>query len=244
MRNKRICHIPALGIATAVILTSTGCLSGCRVHNDPISVGTEAEAEEFMDETSLVQIRNNGIPDFEESMLDETKDTIVYNELDALGRATGVRAVLSAEGMRDKGEPVSHDITTTGFHTVWYETIEKKNGEKGAYLWRHCHLLKSILGGAADDERNFFTGTYTLNNSPGMGAYETQIIKYLKSSNNHVLYRVTPVYEGDNLVASGVILEAESMEDKGKGLQFHVYIRNIEAGIHIDYETGYSYKER
>lgn len=235
LRYAQVC-ISAATLLIAVTLFISGC--------DIPDTDAKMETEDHSDENILVENRNDGMPVFAEQMLARTDNFISYRELDSLGRATGMIAILSAEGIREESEDISPEVVTTGFHVVWYDRIETRTGKNGAYLWRRCHLLKSKLGGSADDERNFITGTYALNYSPGMGAYETQIIKYLKSSGNHVLYRVTPVYEDDNLVASGVTLEAISLEDNGNGICFHVFIKNIQPGIHIDYETGFSYQER
>lgn len=235
--RKRIC-ISAIAV---LFIASAGCLGGCTAKD--VSISTEES--EYTTEDSLVEKRNSGVPEFDQNMLAQQQDYVEYGELDEYGRATGMTAVLSEKSLRKKSEKTDPEITTTGYHKVWYDTIVTKTGDVGANLWQHCHLLKSRLGGASDDERNFFTGTYSLN-VKGMAPYEDEIIRYLElaESENHVLYRVTPVYEEDNLVASGVIMEALSMEDGGEGLCFHVYVRNIQHGIHIDYKTGFSYQEK
>ena len=240
MQKKQLRHT-SVGIVTAAAITAGICfLTGCRAPGADMVMETESGSEK----KELTEVQNGGIPDFDEHMFSVTENSVSYNSLDSLGRSTGMTAVLSADQLRDRKEVISPNVTTTGYHTVWYDNIKTRTGKKGAYLWQRCHLLKSRLGGSADDNRNFFTGTYALNYAPGMGEYESQIIHYLKSSKNHVLYRVTPVYEGDNLIASGVILEAASMEDHGAGLCFNIFIRNIQPGIHIDYSNGFSSQER
>lgn len=208
---------------------------------------TEAEPkavyEPTMQSEELVVERNGGIPEFDVGAVSPV-NRINYGETDALGRATGVTAVLSAEGMRKKTEKISPDVMPPGYHRIWYDSIVTEDGKRGAYLWQRCHLLKSLMGGASDDERNFIAGTVALNYASGMAAYEQMVIEYLKHSGNHVIYRVTPVYEKNNAVACGIIMEAMSVEDNGEGLCYNVYVRNIQPGIGIDYATGVSYLER
>ena len=108
------------------------------------------------------------------------------------------------------------------------------------YLYNRCHLIAYCLTGENDNEKNLITGTRYLNYE-GMLPFETKVARYLyDNEKNHVLYRVTPVFEGDNLLASGVIIEAYSVEDKGKGISFCVYCYNKQPGVEIDYKTGKS----
>lgn len=121
--------------------------------------------------------------------------------------------------------------------TGWVQ--EKYNGE---YLYNRCHLIGYQLSGENANELNLITGTRYFNVS-GMLPFENQIANYIEENeNNHVLYRVTPVYEGENLLASGVVLEAYSVEDNGQGICFNVYVYNVQPGITIDYATGESFE--
>ncbi|MDE7270819.1 MAG: DNA/RNA non-specific endonuclease, partial [Acetatifactor sp.] len=122
----------------------------------------------------------------------------------------------------------------SGWHTV------KHNGIiDGNYLYNRCHLIAYQLAGENANEKNLITGTRYLN-IDGMLPFENMVADYVKATGNHVLYRVTPIFEGENLVASGVLMEAESVEDKGEDIQFCVYVYNVQPGIAIDYLTGES----
>ena len=125
-------------------------------------------------------------------------------------------------------------VKPTGWHTVKYDNVE------GKYLYNRCHLIGYQLAGENANEKNLITGTRYLNVT-GMLKFEDQVADYVNETNHHVLYRVTPVFEGDNLVASGVEMEAYSVEDKGEGVSFHVFLYNVQPGITIDYATGESW---
>ena len=107
----------------------------------------------------------------------------------------------------------------------------------GKYLYNRCHLIGYQLTGENANKRNLITGTRSLN-VDGMLPFENMVADYIKETGNHVLYRVTPIYEKNNLLASGVTIEAKSVEDNGKGILFNVFVYNIQNGIEIDYKTG------
>lgn len=225
-------------VAAVLVAGSLSGIAGCsRSEPEP----TEYTSKE--NRTQLVEEMDDGVPAFTAEELSDTKCRVEYGELDDLGRATGMTAVLSKKSLTKKQEK-PEGIATTGYHKVYYASIPKTNGDVGTYLFSHCHLLKSRLGGAGNDNRNFFTGTYSLNSRKGMGEYEAQVINCLKEGGIHVIYRVTPQYTADNLVADGVLMEGMSMEDNGERLSFKVYIRNIQHGIHINYENGTSYAKK
>ena len=125
-------------------------------------------------------------------------------------------------------------IRPSGWHTVKYNDIIDGN-----YLYNRCHLIGYQLAGENANEKNLITGTRYLN-VQGMLLFENMVTDYVKETGNHVLYRVTPIFEGDNLLASGVLMEAESVEDKGNGILFCVYVYNVQPGIIIDYASGES----
>lgn len=125
-------------------------------------------------------------------------------------------------------------IKPTGWHTVKYPELIKD-----LYLYNRCHLIAFCLAGENANEKNLITGTRYMN-VEGMLPFEEKVTAYLDSTDNHVLYRVTPVFEGRNLVASGVLIEAYSVEDAGEGICFCVYCFNVQPGIEIDYMTGKS----
>ena len=124
-------------------------------------------------------------------------------------------------------------VTPSGWINVEYD---------GQYLYNRCHLIGFQLTGENANERNLITGTRYMN-VDGMLPFENLVADYVKETDNHVLYRVTPIFEGDNLVASGVLMEALSMEDDGEGVCFNVYVYNVQPGIAIDYATGESRAE-
>ena len=107
----------------------------------------------------------------------------------------------------------------------------------GGYIYNRCHLIGHQLAGEDANEKNLITGTRYFN-VEGMLPFENMVADYVKETNNHVLYRVTPIYNGDNLVAKGVQMEAQSVEDDGEGIMFNVFVYNVQPGIKIDYKTG------
>jgi DNA-entry nuclease len=128
-------------------------------------------------------------------------------------------------------------VKPTGWHTVKYNDLIDGN-----YLYNRCHLIAYELSGENANEKNLITGTRYMN-IQGMLPFENEVAAYVKKTQNHVLYRVTPVFEGKNLVASGVTMEAYSVEDSGEGICFYVYVYNVQPGIEIDYATGESRRE-
>jgi len=155
-----------------------------------------------------------------------------YSELDLLGRCGVAFANLGLELMPDEEREAIGSIKPSGWHTAKYpELIED------LYLYNRCHLIAFSLSGENANEKNLITGTRYLN-VEGMLPFETKVANYIRKTGNHVLYRVTPVFEQQNLVASGVIIEAYSVEDQGKGICFNVYVFNVQPGISIDYSTG------
>ncbi len=154
-----------------------------------------------------------------------------YSELDYLGRCGVAYANVCIEIMPTKGDERG-DISSV-YPTGWKQT--KFNGE---YLYNRCHLIAHSLSDEDDNKQNLITGTRYFN-VQGMLPYERLVYEYIQNNkNNHVLYRVTPIYKGDNLLASGVEMEAYSVEDNGKGICFNVYIYNVQPGANIDYATG------
>lgn len=177
---------------------------------------------------------NNNIPNFKES--DYTTEAFEdYSELDDYGRCGVAYANICKEIMPKKGEKRGDigNVKPTG----WKQ--KKYNGE---YLYNRCHLIGYQLSDENDNELNLITGTRYFNVT-GMLSFENKVAEYIKENeNNHVLYRVTPVFEGENLLASGVEIEAYSVEDNGKGICFNVYVYNIQPEITINYLTGESTK--
>ena len=177
-------------------------------------------------------VLDGNVPQFTES--DHTTDSFEeYGALDALERCTYTIACIGQDLMptEDRGS-ISH-IKPTGWHSVQYDFVDGKS------LYNRCHLIGHQLAGEDANERNLITGTRYMN-VDGMLPFENMVADYVKETGNHVMYRVIPVYDGDNLVANGVTMEAWSVEDQGEGICFYVYVYNVQPGVVIDYATGES----
>lgn len=175
---------------------------------------------------------HDGIPFFQEEEL--TTDAFEeYADLDSLGRCGAAYANICLELMPTEERGSIGSVRPTGWHTVKYDVIADR------YLYNRCHLIGYQLAGENANEKNLITGTRYLN-VEGMLPWENLVAAYVEETGHHVLYRVTPCFEGDNLVASGVLMEAYSVEDNGAGICFNVYCYNVQPGIAIDYATGES----
>ncbi len=179
---------------------------------------------------------NNNVPLFTEDDINSVND-ILFSELDDLGRCGPAIGLIGPETIPEmEREPIG-DVKPSGWHTIRYDDrIEDR------YLYNRCHLIGYQLSGANAEPRNLITGTRYLNIN-GMLPFESTILSYIMLTGKHVLYRVTPVFEDDNLIASGVLLEAYSVEDEGSGIQFCEYVFNVQPGVIIDYKTGDSYED-
>lgn len=218
------------------------CLSGVwgcqeQVLKQPETAWEEAdileEIPEFEGDSYVVL--NDNQPEFTEE--DFTEDSYEnYSELDELGRCRVAQANIGSDLMPDKEREPIGQVKPSGWHTVKYDCVD------GKYLYNRCHLIGYQLTAENANERNLITGTRYMN-TEGMLPFENMVADYIRKTDNHVLYRVTPVFEGDNLVASGVQMEAESVEDDGKGICFNIYAYNSQPDIEIDYETGDSWEE-
>lgn len=176
---------------------------------------------------------NNNIPYFDESEY-TTKSFETYSELDSLGRCGPAYANICMEIMPTEKREDINSVIPTGWVQAKYN---------GSYLYNRCHLIGFQLAGENDNKLNLITGTSYFNVT-GMLPFEDEVDDYIEQNkNNHVLYRVTPIYEGNNLVASGVEIEAYSVEDNGRGVCFNVFVYNVQPGIHINYATGESWEE-
>lgn len=159
-----------------------------------------------------------------------------YSELDDLGRCGTAFANICLEIMPTEPRGDIGQVKPSGWQTVKYDCVD------GKYLYNRCHLIGYQLAGENANEKNLITGTRYMN-VMGMLPFENMVDSYVEETANHVLYRVTPVFEGRNLVASGVRLEAFSVEDEGEGLSFNVFVYNVQPGVVIDYATGESWEE-
>ena len=173
---------------------------------------------------------NNNEPNFKESDL-TTKSYEKYGKLDYLGRCTSAIANISKDLMPTEERGSIGMVKPSGWHTVKYDIVD------GKYLYNRCHLIGYQLTGENANEQNLITCTRQTNTGV-MLDFENKVANYVKKTNYHVLYRVTPIFEGTNLVASGIQMEALSIEDNGKGIKFNIYVYNVQDGIEIDYKTG------
>lgn len=156
-----------------------------------------------------------------------------YSSLDSQGRCGVVYACIGTELMPTEERGEIGQIKPTGWHTIKYDVVD------GKYLYNRCHLIGWQLTGENSNERNLITGTRYMN-VQSMLPFENMVADYIKETNNHVLYRVTPIFEEDYLLANGVQIEAYSVEDNGEGICFNVFCYNAQPGIAIDYSTGKS----
>ncbi len=160
----------------------------------------------------------------------------VYSPLDGLGRCGAASACVGVDLMPTEERESIGQVKPSGWQTVKYDCVD------GKYLYNRCHLIGFQLTGENANKQNLITGTRYMN-VDGMLPFENMVADYVKETGNHVLYRVTPIYDGDALVAGGVQMEALSVEDKGTGISFNVYVYNVQPGVEIDYATGESWLE-
>ena len=173
-------------------------------------------------------------PDFSEEDL-TTRPFETFSTLDRLGRCGTAYANVCLELMPTEDRGDIGQVKPSGWQTARYDDIVD-----GKYLYNRCHLIGFQLTGENANEENLITGTRYMN-VDGMLPFEDEVADYVKETGNHVLYRVTPIYDGNDLVASGVQMEALSVEDNGRGICFNVYVYNVQPGIEIDYATGNSW---
>lgn len=227
-----------LSIVVAIVFLLSLCFVGCtdetlnNPENPTVSDVPYADNEkipEFSGEPYVIV--NKNLPAFGDDVT--TKSFESYSELDSLGRCGVAVACIGIDIMPTEERGNIGQVKPSGWHTVKYDIVD------GKYLYNRCHLIGFQLTGENANEKNLITGTRYLN-VEGMLPFENLVADYVKETENHVMYRVTPVYEGDDLVARGVYMEAYSVEDQGEGVLFNVFVYNNQPGIIIDYATGES----
>ena len=177
-------------------------------------------------------ILNSNNPYFDDYTSEEFE---IYSPLDNLGRCTVAYANVSKYTMPTKARERLF-VKPSGWQISKYDFID------GKYLYNRCHLIGYQLTGKNDNERNLITCTREMNTGI-MLEYENKVANYVKKTNNHVMYRVTPVFEDDNLLAKGAIMEGYSVEDSGTGIKFNIFVYNVQDGVIIDYSNGDNYPE-
>lgn len=207
-------------------------LSGCApTASDTAEVVALSDVPEFSGEPYVVI--NDNEPSFPaEDFTSEGFEE--YSPLDDLGRCGVAYANVGLETMPTEERGSISNVKPTGWQSVQYDFVDGKS------LYNRCHLIGFQLTGENANRQNLITGTRYMN-VDGMLPFENLVADYVKETENHVLYRVTPIFEGNNLVASGVQMEAQSVEDKGEGVCFNVYVYNNQPGVTIDYATGDSW---
>lgn len=227
-------------IILSLFLGLTLLLSGCTWNtNSSSQTNTINKEVQTFDLNSIpeysgspyVEINNNK-PFFTKEDL-TTKSFEKYSDLDSLGRVGVAFANIGQDIMPKEKRGNIYHIKPTGWHSVKYKIVD------GESLYNRCHLIGFQLSAENANEKNLMTGTRYLN-VEGMLPFENMVADYVKETNNHVLYRVTPIFTGNNLVADGVLMEGKSVEDNGKGISFNVFVYNVQPGITIDYSTGES----
>ena len=225
------------GLCMIGVLSIVVCTAGCSdleqlLEEDSSaqvqSAATLEEVPEYSGEP-YVEINDNQ-PEFEDYEL-TTEAFEEYSELDELGRCGTAEACVGEETMPTEERGNISSVKPTGWKNKDYDNVD------GGRLYNRCHLIGFQLTGENANEKNLITGTRYMN-TEGMLPFENMVADYVHETDNHVLYRVTPIFDGDDLVASGVQMEAESVEDDGAGVCFNVYVYNVQPQITINYATG------
>lgn len=175
---------------------------------------------------------NNNMP-FDDLLQLDSNSFEDYWDLDALGRCTGAVACLGTDLMPTEERGSISEVKPTGWQSVEYEFVEQN------YLYNRCHLIGYQLSGENANENNLITGTRYMN-VEGMLPFENMVAEYIKDTDNHVYYRVRPMFEEDDLVARGVLMEAYSVEDNGSGICYNIFCYNNQPGVEINYADGSS----
>lgn len=223
--NKRL--IAAL---IAVIILVAASVTACTLLRSSVKENETTVPSGTQTEEPYIKVNGN-VPRFSEEEKKNAAAFESYSDLDALGRCGVAFACVGKETMPTEERGPIGSIKPSGWHSVKYDFVD------GKYLYNRCHLIGYQLTAENANEKNLITGTRYLN-TKGMLPFENMVADYVKETGKHVLYRVTPVFEGNNLVASGVYMEAYSVEDNGDGICFYVYVFNRQPGVKIDYLTG------
>ena len=222
-------------ISLALLVIFCFSVSACSFKDESVVSSKSISVSDIPEYSNSAYIKiDNNIPSFKDSEM-TTKSFEKYSELDNLGRCSVAYACVGKDIMPAEKRGTIGSVKPSGWHTVKYDCID------GKYLYNRCHLIGYQLTGENANIKNLITGTRYLN-VEGMLPFENMVADYVKETDNHVLYRVTPIFERDNLLVSGVQMEAKSVEDNGNGISFNVYCYNVQPDIVIDYKTGESWK--
>lgn len=216
-------------IIVAGVVALSGYL-GVEFHQQTYSAISIEDVPEYSGQPYV--IINDNEPYFDKDDL-TTQTFEKYSSLDSLGRCGVAYANIGEETMPTEKRGNIGMIKPSGWQIKKYDFID------GKYLYNRCHLIGYQLSGENANEKNLITGTRYMN-TEGMLPFENEVADYVKDTGNHVLYRVTPIFEEDNLVADGVLMEAMSVEDRGLDIEFNVFVYNVQPHVKIDYQTGKS----
>ena len=242
--KKKILSVIALLLVAVISLTSCAVMDTIREilgitdsEGAPSDVVINGEAVPEYTNKPYVNI-NGGVPTFTKDEI-KTKSYEFYSELDDLGRCGVTHACIGIDLMPTDDREEIGSVSPSGWRYKGKSNNNKYDTTlvEGGYIYNRCHLIGFQLAGENANDKNLVTGTRYLN-IEGMLLFENMIADYVKETKNHVMYRVTPIFLGDNLVPSGIHMEAYSVEDEGEGISFNVYSYNVQPGIEINYATG------
>lgn len=235
--NKKFLNILLILIVSLSVLS--GCSAGENNFFNDLDI-TAQSASDYVnydlsnipdyDGKAYVELNSN-VPEFSESEKTYSESFEEYGKLDSLGRCTYAVSCIGKDLMPTEKRGSIGSVKPSGWHISKYDFVD------GKYLYNRCHLIGYQLTAENANERNLITGTRYLN-IEGMLPFENDVADYIEITNNHVYYKVTPIFEGNNLVANGVQMQAYSVEDNGQGISFNVYCYNVQPGVAIDYATG------
>lgn len=224
--GRSLRRIKKLAAAAAVLLCVAAGLLGLDTNGDRTQ--TAAEIPAYSGE-AVIELAGNQPGFTKDELTTEAFET--YSGLDRLGRCGTAYANVCRELMPTEERESIGMIRPSGWQVARYDDLIPSK-----YLYNRCHLIAYSLSGENANERNLITGTRYMNEN--MIPYEVEAANYVRRTDGHVLYRVTPIFEGKNLLASGVEMEAMSVEDAGESVSFHVFVYNVQPGVEIDYATG------
>lgn len=235
--NKKFLNILLILIVSLSVLS--GCSAGENNFFNDLDI-TAQSASDYVnydlsnipdyDGKAYVELNGN-VPEFSESEKTSSESFEEYGKLDSLGRCTYAVSCIGKDLMPTEKRCSIGSVKPSGWHISKYDFVD------GKYLYNRCHLIGYQLTAENANERNLITGTRYLN-IEGMLPFENDVADYIEITNNHVYYKVAPIFEGNNLVANGVQMQAYSVEDNGQGISFNVYCYNVQPGVAIDYATG------
>lgn len=235
--NKKFLNILLILIVSLSVLS--GCSAGENNFFNDLDI-TAQSASDYVnydlsnipdyDGKAYVELNGN-VPEFSESEKTYSESFEEYGKLDSLGRCTYAVSCIGKDLMPTEKRGSIGSVKPSGWHISKYDFVD------GKYLYNRCHLIGYQLTAENANERNLIAGTRYLN-VEGMLPFENDVADYIEITNNHVYYKVTPIFEGNNLVANGVQMQAYSVEDNGQGISFNVYCYNVQPGVAIDYATG------